>query len=66
MQIATTSASALAAAQAIAGYPAEQRDAALFLLVAVVWWIGTYAIFSGMALTALALRLRRWVARQTE
>ncbi|MDQ3802679.1 MAG: SulP family inorganic anion transporter, partial [Acidobacteriota bacterium] len=36
MQIATTSASALAAGQAIAGYPAEQRDAALFLLVALV------------------------------
>src|SRR3954466_3894857 len=29
MQIATTSASALAARQAIAGYPAEQRDHAL-------------------------------------
>ena len=36
MQIATTSASALAAAQAIARYPTEQRDAALFLLVAIV------------------------------
>ena len=36
MQIATTSASALAAAQAIAGYPAEQRTAALFLLVVMV------------------------------
>ncbi len=36
MQIATTSASALAAAQAIASYPAEQRDAALFQLVAIV------------------------------
>ncbi|HEX7175676.1 MAG TPA: SulP family inorganic anion transporter, partial [Pyrinomonadaceae bacterium] len=36
MQIATTSASALAAAQAIASYPAQQRDAALFLLVAIV------------------------------
>jgi sulfate permease, SulP family len=33
MQIATTSASALAAGQAIAGYPSEQRDQALFLLV---------------------------------
>ena len=33
MQIATTSASALAAGQAIAGYPAAQRDEALFLLV---------------------------------
>ena len=36
MQIATTSASALVAGQAIARYPAEQRDAALFLLVALV------------------------------
>ena len=36
MQIATTSASALVAGQAIASYPAEQRDAALFLLVALV------------------------------
>ena len=36
MQIATTSASALAARQAIASYPAEQRDAALFLLVVIV------------------------------
>jgi SulP family sulfate permease len=33
MQIATTSASALAAAQAIASYPPAQRDHALFLLV---------------------------------
>ena len=36
MQIATTSASALVAGQAIASYPTEQRDAALFLLVALV------------------------------
>ena len=36
MQIATTSASALAAAQAIASYPVEQREPALFLLVALV------------------------------
>ena len=36
MQISTTSASALAAGQAIAGYPAEQRDQALFLLVVLV------------------------------
>ena len=36
MQIATTSASALAAAQAIASYPVEQRDAALFMLVVLV------------------------------
>lgn len=33
MQVATTSASALAAGQAIASYPAGQRDGALFLLV---------------------------------
>ncbi len=36
MQISTTSASALAAGQAIAGYGAEQRDEALFLLVVLV------------------------------
>jgi SulP family sulfate permease len=36
MQIATTSASALAAGQAIAGYPADQRDQALFLLVVLI------------------------------
>ncbi len=36
MQIATTSASALVAAQAIASYPAERRDSALFLLVVLV------------------------------
>ncbi len=36
MQVSTTSASALAAGQAIAGYPAAQRDGALFLLVALV------------------------------
>jgi sulfate permease, SulP family len=36
MQIATTSASALAAAQAIASYPLDQREAALFLLVVLV------------------------------
>lgn len=35
MQIATTSASALAAGQAIAHYPPAQRDQALFLLVFV-------------------------------
>jgi uncharacterized membrane protein HdeD (DUF308 family) len=29
--------------------------------LAVVWWIGTYAIFFGMAFTALAFRLRGWV-----
>src|SRR3954470_12706291 len=32
MQVATTSAAALAARQAIAGYPEAQRDQALFLL----------------------------------
>src|SRR5436853_5001826 len=36
MQISTTSASALAAGQAIAGYPEEERARALFLLVALV------------------------------
>jgi sulfate permease, SulP family len=36
MQIATTSASALAAAQAIGAYPEAQRDQALFLLVVLV------------------------------
>lgn len=36
MQISTTSASALAAGQAIAGYPEEQREQALFLLVALI------------------------------
>jgi sulfate permease, SulP family len=36
MQIATTSASALAAAQAIRSYPEEQRSPALFLLVVLV------------------------------
>ncbi|MBB5234645.1 SulP family inorganic anion transporter [Deinococcus budaensis] len=36
MQISTTTASALAAGQAIAGYPAAQRDGALFLLVLLV------------------------------
>ncbi|MDQ3930032.1 MAG: SulP family inorganic anion transporter, partial [Chloroflexota bacterium] len=36
MQIATTSASALAARQAIASYPEEQRGQALFLLVVLV------------------------------
>jgi sulfate permease, SulP family len=36
MQISTTSASALAAGQAIAGYPEGQRDQALFLLVVLV------------------------------
>jgi len=36
MQIATTSASALVARQAIAKYPGEQRDQALFLLVVMV------------------------------
>lgn len=36
MQISTTSASALAAGQAIAGYPEEQRERALFLLVVLI------------------------------
>src|ERR1044071_8646501 len=51
MQIATTSASALAAAQAIASYPAEQRGAALFLLAVIV---GAFlAIFGLMKLGRL-------------
>jgi uncharacterized membrane protein HdeD (DUF308 family) len=29
-------------------------------VLAVVWWIGTYAILFGMFYVALALRLRRW------
>jgi uncharacterized membrane protein HdeD (DUF308 family) len=33
--------------------------------LAVVWWIGTYAIIFGMFYVALAFRLRRWVVRQT-
>lgn len=36
MQIATTSASALAAGQAVASFPAAQRDQALFLLVLLI------------------------------
>src|SRR4051812_14584648 len=36
MQVATTSAAALAAGQAIASYPEEQRDQALFLLAVLV------------------------------
>lgn len=36
MQVSTTSASALAAAQAIAGYPEDERAPALFLLVVLV------------------------------
>ena len=52
MQIATTSASALAAGQAIASYPAEQRDQALFLLVVL---IGVFLAIFGL------LRLGRLV-----
>ena len=33
--------------------------------LAVVWWIGTYAIFFGMDFIALALRLRGWVFPET-
>src|SRR5690349_5488785 len=52
MQIATTSASALAAGQAIATYPAAQRDQALFLLVGL----------TGVCLAAFAaLKLGRLV-----
>jgi SulP family sulfate permease len=56
MQIATTSASALAAAQAIRSYPAAQRSQALFLLVVLV----------GVALAVFGLlrlgRLSRFVS----
>ena len=56
MQIATTSASALAAGQTIATYPIEQRDDALFLLV----------ILTGLLLAAFGLlglgRLARFVS----
>lgn len=45
MQIATTGASALAAGQAVAGFPAEERAGALFLVVAL----------SGLFLTAFGL-----------
>ncbi|HVL25786.1 MAG TPA: SulP family inorganic anion transporter [Thermomicrobiales bacterium] len=45
MQVATTSASALAAAQAIATYPADQRDAALFLLVLLT---GAFLLLFGL------------------
>jgi sulfate permease, SulP family len=51
MQIATTSASALAAGQAIAGYPDEQRDEALFLMVVLIGIV--LAIFGLMRLGRL-------------
>jgi uncharacterized membrane protein HdeD (DUF308 family) len=35
-------------------------------VLAVVWWVGAYSIFFGMAFVALAFRLRRWVARGSE
>jgi len=45
MQIATTTASALAARQAIAGYPAGQRDGALFMLVSLTGlWLAVFGI----------------------
>ena len=34
--------------------------------LAVVWWIGTYAIFFGLFYAALAFRFRRWVERRSE
>src|SRR3954447_1427456 len=56
MQIATTSASALVARQAIARYPSEERDQALFLLV----------VLAGVALAIFGLlrlgRLARFVS----
>jgi SulP family sulfate permease len=52
MQISTTSAAALAAGQAIAGYPAAERDGALFLL----------GILAGLFLVVFgALRLGRLI-----
>ena len=46
MQISTTSASALAAGQVIAGYPANERDHALFLLVALIGvWLVVFGLF---------------------
>jgi SulP family sulfate permease len=51
MQIATTSASALAAGQAIAGYPAGQRDRALFLLVVLAGL--TLALFGALRMGRL-------------
>lgn len=56
MQISTTSASALAAGQAIASYPAAQRDEALFLLVVLVG-----ALLLGFGLLRLG-RLVRFVS----
>lgn len=35
-------------------------------VLAVVWWIGMYAIFFGAAFISLALSLHRWVARLSE
>jgi SulP family sulfate permease len=56
MQVATTSASALAAGQAVAGYPADQRAEAIFLLT----------ILTGIVLTIFGLlrfgRLVRFVS----
>ncbi|MDB6032232.1 MAG: sulfate transporter, partial [Verrucomicrobiales bacterium] len=52
MQISTTSASALVAAQAIGPYPKEERDQALFLLVMLV---GLFLVIFGL------LRLGRLV-----
>jgi SulP family sulfate permease len=46
MQISTTSASALAAGQVIATYPARERDGALFLLVALIGvWLALFGLF---------------------
>jgi sulfate permease, SulP family len=46
MQISTTSASALAAGQVIAGVPAGERAAALFLLVALIGvWLALFGLF---------------------
>lgn len=53
MQIATTGASALAAGQAVAGYPEEQRGPALFLLVLVA---GVFLVAFGLLRAGRLLR----------
>lgn len=53
MQITTTGASALTAGQAIAGYPGDQRDEALFLLVGVS---GIFLMLFGLVRAGRLLR----------
>jgi SulP family sulfate permease len=67
MQIATTSASALAAGQVIAAYPADRRDAALFLLVVLAGvWLGLFGVLRlGRLVRFVSHAVRRWpVARR--